>query len=131
MNIPLKIAEIGGEKLQTYIKTQIELEDKRVRLVEVESQIKLNMVAVDNMIGDYLPQGDRDYPHPPSWVDEHFKTRMIIPNLKRKSNRVVLDFMATEEILKGIRPLILEMKGLELEIAKLKRLQELREQGRA
>jgi hypothetical protein len=131
LNIPLKIAEIGGEKLQTYIKTQIELDDKRARLVEVESQIKLNMVGVHNMIGDYLPEPKDEYRHYSYRDDLDFRSRKILYNIKGKSNKVVLDFMATEDILKGVRPLILEMKGLEFEIAKLKRLQELREQGRA
>lgn len=128
MNIPLKIVEKGGDTLQIYIKTQIELDDKRVRLAEVEALIKKNMYFLGDLIGDFLPEKDDPYHHH-HWRDFDYRTMRIIPKMKKKIDKVVLDIIMAEEMLKNVKPLILEMKGLEFEIAKLKRLQELREQG--
>lgn len=127
MNVPLKIAEIGGETLKEYIKTQINLDDSRARLVEVESRIKLDMIAIHDMIGDYLPEPESDRYYYGRFDTLDYRARAIIPNIKSRSNKVVLDIISAEEILKNIKPLILEMKGLEHDISRLKRLQETRE----
>lgn len=129
MSIPLKIAEKGGDTLEKYIKTEISIKDKKTRLAEVELIIKLNMLSVDDLIGDFMPERKDPYVNNPHWFDNNFRVRKITLNMK-ENRKVALNFMMTEEILKNIRPLILEMKGLELEITKLKRLQELREQGK-
>ncbi|UNY48751.1 hypothetical protein P9294_gp036 [Bacillus phage FADO] len=125
MNIPTELFEEGGEKLDSYIKNEVEIERVNSKLKDVEEQIATAMIKIDGLINMYMPTDmmSSQYPHPRR-VYEYDISR-IFAGLDFSKERAINDFLAADEYFKMVRPLILERLALKKELEYLKKKSEL------
>lgn len=131
MNIPVSLLEEGGQKLDAYIKNEVEIGKIRSMLGSVEGKIEDALINVTKLINGYLPvvEEKEDTRGIGRLLTENplptYRTLDAITYLSKRDNVAIIDFLATEEHLKTARQLILERVQLVNELRYLERKSEL------
>ncbi|MCR4362078.1 hypothetical protein NUG13_12135 [Bacillus subtilis] len=131
MYIPASLLKEGGQKLDTYIENEVEIEKVRSMIRSLEEKIEDALINVSKLIKGYLPviKDEEETCGTGRLLMENsspiYRTVEAIDYLSKRENVAIIDFLATEEYLKIARHLILERVQFANELRYLERKSEL------